>query len=164
MAKLFGGEKFDTRNEEEMESFDALPPGDYVCRIKKSEMKENKNKNGHYLSLQFEVSEGKKKGRILFSNLNLDHPNSDAVAMARKELTSIVKACGKTSVEDSEELHGIDIVCKVVKKAATANYPEGNEIKGYKAYDESGSGSEGDSESSGKKEESAPKKKKVSFD
>lgn len=160
MANLGG--RFDTTGQEEMSDFSALPNDNYVVAIKKSEMKQNKNKNGSYLSLQFEVKEGKFKNRILFSNLNLDHPNAEAVAMARKELTSITKACGLVAIEDSEELHGIPMVVKVIKKAATANNPEGNEIKAYSRYD-------GELPANTEKSESpkagAPAgKKKVSFD
>lgn len=156
--------KFDTTGQEEMSDFTPLPNGDYVVAVKKSEMKDNKAKTGKYLSLQFEVKEGKHKGRIMFSNLNLDHPNADAVAMARKELTSITKACGLVVIDDSEELHGVPVIAKVIKKAATANNPESNEIKAYAPYN-----GELPAEAASTEKASAPAgktvaKKKVSFD
>lgn len=162
MVKLFE-EGFNTKGEAEMDDFDAIPAGKYTAAIVKSEMKDNKQGTGQYLNLHFKITEGKFKDRLVFTNLNLVHPNDQAVAIARKELTSIVKACGLVSIEDTEELHGIDIEINVKVREATANYPEGNEVKGYKALkgvaDPSGSSASKDEGSS-----EPSKKKKVSFD
>jgi len=128
---IFGG--FTTEGQAEMDDFDAIPAGKYVASIIKSEMKDNKAGTGSFLNLHFKIQDGQFKDRLVFTNLNLNNPSDQAVAIARKELTSIVKACGKISIEDSEELHGIEMEIKVAVRSATPNFPEGNDIKGYKA-------------------------------
>lgn len=126
---------FNANEHEELQDFTAMPAGEYVGRIVASEMKRNRQDTGSFLKLEFEISEGKFKGRKLWTNLNLDHPNADAVNIAHRELATICKAVGIISPGDSEELHGIDMTLKVAVKPATANYPETNEIKTYKALD-----------------------------
>lgn len=137
MSKLFkSGKTFKAKDHDEMGSFDALPVGEYTARITGAEMKENSKKTGSFLSLKFKITEGKFKDRLLFSNLNLDHPNDDAVAMAEKELATICKSLGLAGVEDTNDLLGQDeLVLKVIIKKATSQYPEGNEIKNYKSVD-----------------------------
>ena len=115
----------------------ALPAGDYLVHIVKSEMKQTKAKNGHYLSLHMQVlSPEDKKGRFLFSNLNLDNPNPVAMEIANKELNSICQACDQEGVEDSEELHQLPFMVTVKVDPATAQWPEGNSITAYKAESE----------------------------
>jgi hypothetical protein len=167
MARIFDG--FNTQGEAEMDDFDAIPAGNYTAAIVKSEMKDNKAGTGSFLNLHFKITEGKFKDRLVFTNLNLVNPSDQAVAIARKELTSIVKACGKVSIEDSDELHGVEIEIKVAVRAATSQFPEGNDIKGYKALSgvasPSPSASSGDTSSSGEgKSETQTSKPKVSFD
>ena len=162
MAKLFGnGKKFVANEHDEMGSFDPIPPSWYVGKIKESEMKQNSKKTGSYLKLVFVITEGEFKDRLLFTNLNLDHPNDDAVAIAEKELAAICRAIGLAGVEDSEELHGEDMQLKVAVKKGNAQFADSNEIKGYKAVD--GKAKPSNPESS----EDAPrkkKKKKVDFE
>jgi len=131
MSKLFEG--FSTVGESEMDDFEVIPAGTYTAMINKSEMKENKQKTGSFLNLHFKVTEGKFKDRMVFINLNLIHPNEQAVQIARKTLTSICKACGLVSIEETEELHGIEMEIKVTVKAESANFPASNEIKGFKS-------------------------------
>jgi len=120
-------------NNESSADRSALPAGDYLVHIVKSEMKQTKAKNGHYLSLHFQVIEPQDSaGKFVFTNLNLDNPNAIAVEIATKELNSICQACDKEGVEDSEELHQIPMVISVKVDPATAQWPEGNSITGYK--------------------------------
>jgi len=126
---------FKADEHEKLGDFEAIDPGNYTAKIVKSEMVETKNKDGHFLKLQFEVLEGDCKGRMLWTNLNLVNPSDKAMEIAHKALASICEAVGINSVEDSEALHEKPMLIKVTKKAATSEYPEGNEIKGFKAHD-----------------------------
>ncbi|MCH9735901.1 MAG: DUF669 domain-containing protein [Actinomycetia bacterium] len=138
MAKLSGfnlGEKFNANDHKELDDFSAIPAGQYVGKIIESKDVENKAKTGSYLKLTFQVTEGEFKGRKLWTNLNLDHPTAEAVEIAERTLASIIKACGKVVIEDSEEIHGIEMELKVTEKAATPNYPASNEIKNFKPLD-----------------------------
>lgn len=158
MAKLAG---FNANDHEPLEDYTAIPAGEYVGKMTGSEEVENKAKTGSFLKLTFQITEGKFKNRKLWTNLNLDHPNAEAVEIANRELSTILTACGKVAVEDSEELHGIEMTLKVSVKKASANYPESNEIKNYKPL----AGVERPSKSS-PSGSSEPKKKskRVSFD
>lgn len=104
MAKIPGG--FNTDGQQEM-GFGLLPKGDYKVQIVESEYKPTSSGKGHLLMLKREIMEGQFKGCFIYRNLNLDNPNPVAVEIANKEFTSTCKACGKVSVEDSEELHFI---------------------------------------------------------
>jgi len=166
MAKL--GKRFSADDHEEMKSFEALPADDYKVKVKSSDLKDTKAKieakekgkkiKGKRLSFQFEVTEGKYKGRILFTNLNIENDNEDTVRMADEEFTSILLACGKRSVEDTDELNGIELVMSVRIKPASAQYAAQNVSTGYAPL--AGSAKP----SSGKDKKKKKKKANVSFD
>lgn len=160
MAALFkSGKSFDAGDHEDMADFEPIPVDWYEAEIVESDMKQNSKKNGNYLKLKYQITEGKYKGRYLFSNLNLDHPNEDAVAMAEKELATICRAIGIATVEDSEDLHKQTMLCKVTVKPKSATHPATNEIKGYKSLD-------GKPSNPASGDDDKPKKKKpaVSFE
>ena len=123
-------------NNETQEDRSPIPAGDYMMHLVKSEFKPTKAKTGHYLACQFKVLEGDYKGRVVFTNLNLDNPNPVAVEIANKELNSICSACGKEGVEDSDELLNIPLVVSVKVTPGDANWPPSNEITGYASADE----------------------------
>ena len=123
---------FKTDDHEEMGGFDALPAGWYGAEVIKSEVKQTRAKTGKYLSLQFKILDEEYEGRLIFCNLNLVNPNPQAVEIAQRELKSICVACGiDGDLDDSVDLHNIPIGIKLTIKPATADYPEGNNIKGY---------------------------------
>lgn len=130
MARL--PSSFNSDEHGEMQDFEAIPAGEYQAKIKESEMVKNKKETGSYLKLTFEVTAGDYRGRLLWSNLNLDHPSEQAVEIAQKELATICRAVGKSAIDDSNELHGIDMLVKVTVKAANPNYPASNVIRNYK--------------------------------
>lgn len=162
MAKLPSA--FNADEHEELGDFSAIPAGEYHVKIKDSELCENNQKTGSYIKFRFEIMEGEYKGRLLFSNLNIIHQNPKAVEIAEKELATICNSVGRVSIEDTDELHGCELMAKVIKKPASANYAESNEIKNYSAIE----GLEQPKNPAGKAsavDKKAPaKKKKVSFD
>lgn len=115
-------------------SFDPIPASWYEAEIKKSEIKKTKDGNGQYLSLKFEVIEGDRAGRFVFTNLNVVNKSEVAVKIARSDLKKICSAVGhEGELEDSEDLHGIPMQIKVSVKEETSQWPAKNEIKDYKA-------------------------------
>jgi len=124
-------------DEAEENPFAPIPAGWYVGEIVKSTLKTTKDKTGKYLELAFKITEGEKIGRTLYTNLNLVNKSDMAVKIARSDLKSICKAVDlEGDLEDSEDLHNIDIGIKVSVKAETVDWPAKNEIKGYKAASE----------------------------
>lgn len=127
---------FNAKDNEKMGGFEPIPEAWYLLEITKSEMKKTNAGTGSYLTCQLRVLEGEYKGRYIFNLMNLDNPNPTAVEIAQKELASICEACGLDEIEDSTELHGIPMACRVVIKEGSGGYPPKNEIKAYKAENE----------------------------
>jgi len=148
MAMLPGA--FNSEEHEEMGTFEVLPADWYVSMIQESTIKptkkalEEKNGNdelpadqysGLRLNLKFKIMGGEFDGRTLFEGLNIKNPNAQAVEISQKTLTSICKAVGKVSINDSEELHGIPMKIKLGIKPASAQYDAQNTFKAFEKYD-----------------------------
>ncbi len=131
------------KQEGRMGDFSALAVGEYPSRLKENSRvptKKNKEenegnkiaiKNGtHLYKLTWEVTQGKYKGRLVFSNLNLEHEDEATQERAYNELGSICDAFGKAALEDLDDLKG-EIILKLGISKATAEYPEGNKITAY---------------------------------
>jgi hypothetical protein len=112
------------------EPMDVLREGDYPVLIEASEWKETKKRDGAYLELTLQVTDGEYKGRKLWDRLNLSNPNTAAVDIAQQTLSAICHAVGVLKVSDSAQLHDKPMVAKVKVKQGE-NGPM-NEIKGYK--------------------------------
>ena len=124
-------------NNESLDDVSAIPAGDYLIHMAKNEYKATKSKTGYYLAITWKViSPEQFKGKILFSNLNLDNPSPVAVEIARKELNSICQAANKVGVQDADELLNTPIVGVVVVDSSNPNYPPSNKIRGYKPASE----------------------------
>jgi hypothetical protein len=119
-------------------SFEVMPPGKYAAIIMNSEVKSTKSGNGSYLTLMFKITEGDYENRTVFANLNLDNPNEKAVAIARRDLTKICKACGVAAIQDSSELHGIPMQITLKVTPATDQFAARNEITNYAPLTDSG--------------------------
>lgn len=112
--------------------FDAIPQGKYIACISDSEMKSNRSGTGKYLQLEFTILEGEYKNRKLWSRLNLENPNADAVRMARADLSAICHAIGVLQPKDSVELHNLPLEI-TVKCRKNSDDEIVNDIKGYSA-------------------------------
>lgn len=129
---------FNATEHEAMGERGAIPAGDYLAEVVKSEKCESRNKPGNYYwKLEWDVladAEGdvKHKGRKLFVNLNLINANAQAVEIANKELKTICDGAGKVSIGDTTELHKIPMLVTVKTTPETPQYPAGNEITFYK--------------------------------
>jgi len=119
-------------HEKTEQTFDVIPPGEYISAITESDICETKAGNGRYLKLKYQIIDGENKGRILFENLNIDNPNKQAEAIAQRSLNAICAACGIVDLKDSSELH--DIPMKIdVKIKNSVEYGPQNVIKKHEA-------------------------------
>ena len=122
---------FDANTVEPVETnFEPVPAGKYLAVIRDSQ--EKTSKKGHtYLSLEFEILDGQYRGRKLWANLNLSHPEADVVKYARAELAEVCKAVGVLKPADSVQLHNLPLVItvKVVNRKDTGELQ--NRIRGY---------------------------------
>jgi hypothetical protein len=94
MSNGFFGNGFDAGSVPPKQDFVALPAGIYNVVCMDAEWKETKARTGKMLVLTFEVLDGDKKGRKLFTRLNLENQNATAVSIAQSELSSICRAIG----------------------------------------------------------------------
>ena len=113
------------------DSYTALPAGNYIARVERSEVKQTKDGTGSYLSLGFKILEGDYSGRMLFGNITLTNKNSQAQEIGRKQLIKLSTACGLGHLQDSEQLHGIAVMIKVSDSRVYEGEKQ-NDIKDYK--------------------------------
>ena len=128
MANLNG---FDANNVDPASDFEPIPAGKYLVTITNTEMKQTKSGTGHYLELTFQVLDGQYKGRLLWSRLNLDNPNAQAVQIAQGELSAICRAVGVMRPKDSIEMHNLPLLVTVKCKKRQDNGDIVNEVRGY---------------------------------
>lgn len=129
MADL--GTTYDATNGEMMGERGALPAGEYVAALVKSDRVQAKsNPRNEYVSCEFEVQDGQSQGRRFWTMLNLWNDNAQAVEIAQRELNSMMHACGKLKVRSTDELHGIPM--RVILGVKTdAQYGDKNTVKSY---------------------------------
>ena len=114
-------------------TYEPLPADWYKAVITETEEKPTKAQTGSYLQLTIEVIEGQHQGRRVFERLNLKNPNSVAVEIAQRSLSSICRSIGVNNPQNSEELMDKPLMIKVAVKPAQGEYGASNEIKGYDA-------------------------------
>lgn len=114
------------------QSFDPVPPGDYLVHIKESEMAATKT-GGQMLKLTLEILDGQYKGRLVWDRLNLVNNNPQAVEIGYRTLSAICHAAGVIDCQDSSQLHGRPMVAKVKVRPGDGNYDPSNEVRGYSA-------------------------------
>ena len=113
--------------------FETIPAGDYTAQIIQSEMKDTKAGTGMYLEMRIQILDEEYAGRLVFERLNLVNPNNTAVMIAQRTLADICEACGVLEVEDSEELHNIEMTVRLGVKPASGDWGASNEVKKYMA-------------------------------
>lgn len=112
-------------------SMEPIPAGWYTCMITDSEMKPTKSGTGEYLQLRINVIDGECEGRVVFDSLNLHNSNQTAVEIAQRTLSSICRAIGIMTPNDSSDLHDQPLRVKVAIRPAGNGYDASNEVKGY---------------------------------
>jgi hypothetical protein len=123
---------FNAENVAPSVALEALPAGKYNVVITDSDIKTNRRGDGEYLQFEFEVIDGDYRSRKLWSRLNTNNPNPDAVRMANADLSAICHAVGVLQPRDTVELHNLPLVVTVRCRKT----PDGvivNDIKSYEA-------------------------------
>jgi len=114
-------------------TFQPLPADWYKCVITETEERVTSKGDGSFLLLSIEVIDGDYSGRKVFDRLNLKNPNSTAVEIAQRSLSSICRAISVNSPKDSSELCDKPMMVKLAVKAASGDYEASNDVKGYEA-------------------------------
>lgn len=111
--------------------FEVLPKGQYPVIISATEMKATKAGDGHYLEVEYTVTEGEFESRRLWSRHNISNPNAKAEQIARQELSAICHAVGILKVSDSEELHDKPLRIEVGIEKNKQNDSDVNRVKAW---------------------------------
>ncbi len=128
MAQL--GMTFNANDAPARDDFTPVPPGVYTAMIVASE-KKTTSKGGEMIVLELDIQEGEHSGRKLFERLNIKNDNPKAVDIAFRTLGEMVKAVGKTTIKDTEELHNKRLMIEVrVEPAKPYIDKEGKEQAG----------------------------------
>ena len=130
MANLGG---FNAGSTPPMDDFSPIPDGEYRALITESKVKETKAHDGaSFLEFTWELLDEPYRKRKQWTRLNLWNQNQQAVEIAQKELSSICRAVGVMTPNDSEELHGIPCVLRIGTERRSDTGDLTNRIRGYK--------------------------------
>lgn len=132
--------RFDPAAQPPQDDFSPLPSAEYPAMVTESTVKQTKDKRGSYLELTYQVIDGPFKNRKLWARFNFDNQSSEAVRIAKAQLTSLSHACGITHEwglenDTAPALHDIPHIIRVeyVPASPPKRERDGNEIKGWKA-------------------------------
>jgi len=109
-----------------------IPAGEYTVSIAAADLTPTKDGTGQYIKLKLNVIAPTHQGRVLFSNLNIRNQSAKAEEIGLQQLGAVMRAIGLATIEDTDQLIGGVMDVKVTVKAATDQYPAGNEVKAYK--------------------------------
>lgn len=121
---------FDAR-EIEPADFEPVPAGRYVVVMTDSAWRTASTGRGEFLECCFQIIEGPHAGRYLWARLNLRHDNTQAVAIAMRELAAICRAVNVLAPRDSSELHNLPLIAKVAVRTRQDTGEKVNVIRGY---------------------------------
>lgn len=125
---------FDVNELPESDSnYDLVPAGWYDAIINKAEIKNTKAGTGQYIAIRYDITGPSHQGRVVFGQLNIKNPNSQAEEIGRKQLGEVMRAIGLARVTDTDQLIGGNLQIKVGIKESDGQYEASNQIKGYKA-------------------------------
>ncbi len=114
-------------------SSDPIPAGNYAAMITESEIKPLKSLNGTALRLTFQILDGEFKNRKVWANLNIQHTNTTAQAIAQQQLSAICHAVNVLKISNPAALHNKPMTIKVKVRPAHDGYDASNDISGYSA-------------------------------
>lgn len=115
--------------------FEPVPEGWYNVAISESEVKPTRDGEGAMLVLKMAIIDGPHANKPIFTRLNIQNKNQQAVDIAYGELSSICHVVGVYQVADTSQLHGIPFQVKVTVRKGTddkGNSFESNDVKAYK--------------------------------
>ncbi len=111
--------------------FDPLPDGRYLAQVSESSVVANSSGTGLLLKLTFDILDDAYKGRKVWAQLNIRHPNEKAQQIGRGQAAALCRACGKVGlVDDSSEIHEVPVVVKL-KTEKSEGYNPKNVITGF---------------------------------
>lgn len=124
---FFQNAQFNAASVDTTDTFEPIPEGLYRVLVASAEEKTTANGNGLGLNVQYEVVEGKYKGRKLFHWINLRNQNKTAEEIGHKELARLCLATNVPQPKATSDFCGKLIQVNV--KVGERNGEKRNEIK-----------------------------------
>lgn len=123
------------------QAFEPLPPDWYdasISGIVQTPTKDNATTGNWYLKVEWTLLGEKGKNRKVWTNLNLQNANPDAVRIAYEQLSAICHATGVMQMQTTEQLQGIPHQIKLSLVPAKDGYDAKNEVKGWRKPEPAG--------------------------
>jgi len=114
-------------------SYDLIPAGWYAATITGVEARDTKSGTGKYLRVEFTLADP--AGRKVWSNYNVKNDNPAAETIGRQQLAEVVRAIGKKTIRDTDQLLGCVLSVKVKIRDAANGYEASNEVAAAKALE-----------------------------
>lgn len=144
MANLSG---FDANKVDPEAPRELIPEGWYRMIIVASEVKDAASGNGNrYLQLEMSFDESyhpKLARRKVWDRLNLWNSNTTASEIAQRQLSSLCRAVGVMTPQDSSDLHHKPISVLVKIRPERDGYAAQNEVGGYEGPGKAGASANG---------------------
>lgn len=97
---------FNTPEEKLHDDFELLLPGKYRAVIAETTYKQTKRQDGRYVSVCFQVLDGRYKDRRVFMNFNIENPNEMAQKIGRGQFKQFLKAIGiEATLKEEADFH-----------------------------------------------------------
>jgi len=114
--------------------FQPLPAGWYTARITKADLLDTAA-GGKRISLRFDILLPTHQGRVVFGNLNIKNASEKAERIGWQQFGEVARAVGLAKVDDTDQLIGKVLDIRLTQRAASGDYPAGNNVKGFKSPD-----------------------------
>lgn len=124
-----------TFNLSEMDTATTIPEGNYTLTISEASVEVTKNGKGEYLKLKCQVIGPTNAGFVIFQNINIVNPSTEAEKIGRRELAKLMQAISIDTLYDTDQLLGSVFTANVKIQKATDDYDAQNYITGYKKAD-----------------------------
>lgn len=111
-------------------AFNPIPRGIYQAVVTSSELCENSKQTGWLCKLTWQIVEGQYTNRLIFSQHNVQHNNTEAERIGRRELQDFADVMGIGVLNDSDQLLGNPINVKVDIETGNGKYQDKNIIAG----------------------------------
>jgi len=114
--------------------FSPLPDGWYTASIAQASLETTKAGTGQYIKVRYDITGPTHQGRVVFGNLNIRNPNSQAEKIGLQQFGDLLRAIGLAKVSDTDQLVGGICSIKLTTRQQEG-YEPSNDIKGWKAVD-----------------------------
>lgn len=109
-----------------------LPAGLYTGVITRTQLKETKKQDGHYLEVEFDItSPGEYSNRKFWDRFNIANKSVEATRIGKEQLSDLAKATGLQMLSEDTDLHGKEVTLILRVRPAKDGFEANNECDKY---------------------------------